>query len=45
MSDRGRVTARLRKIGEALRHNKKLDNPRITIIPRARIPIIKVCLL
>ncbi len=42
MSDRGRVVGRLRRIGEALRRCKKLDNPRISIIPRARIPIIKV---
>jgi hypothetical protein len=42
VADRGRVTAKLRRIGEALRRNKRLDNPRISIIPRARIPIIKV---
>ncbi len=42
VADRGRVVGRLRRIGEALRRCKKLDNPRISIIPRARIPIIKV---
>eukprot|EP00195_Chlamydomonas_chlamydogama_P017015 CAMPEP_0202894832 /NCGR_PEP_ID=MMETSP1392-20130828/4140_1 /ASSEMBLY_ACC=CAM_ASM_000868 /TAXON_ID=225041 /ORGANISM="Chlamydomonas chlamydogama, Strain SAG 11-48b" /LENGTH=516 /DNA_ID=CAMNT_0049579635 /DNA_START=427 /DNA_END=1974 /DNA_ORIENTATION=- len=42
MSDRGRVTARLRKITEQLRRHKKLDIKRLSIISRARIPIIKL---
>ncbi|KAJ9507932.1 hypothetical protein QJQ45_021174 [Haematococcus lacustris] len=42
VADRGRVTARLRRIGEGLRRCKALESPRITIIPKARIPIIKV---
>jgi len=40
--DRGKVTTRLRKICEALRRHKRLEHPQITVIPKARIPIIKV---
>ena len=40
--DRGRVTARLRKIADQLRKFKKMDISRLAIIGRARIPIIKV---
>ncbi|KAG1665929.1 hypothetical protein FOA52_004518 [Chlamydomonas sp. UWO 241] len=40
--DRGRVTARLRRIADVLRAHKKLGVSRIAIIGRARIPIIKL---
>ena len=42
VKERGKVTVRLRRIGESLRRNKKLEHPQITFIPKARIPIIKV---
>jgi hypothetical protein len=42
MKDRGRVTARLRKIADQLRRFKRMEIARIAIIGRARIPIIKV---
>eukprot|EP00983_Pelagomonas_calceolata_P080071 1154979-Pelagomonas_calceolata.AAC.2 len=43
VKERGKVTVRLRKIGDYLRRHKKLEHPQITVIPKARIPIIKVC--
>ncbi len=42
LQDRGRVTARLRRIADQLRKFKKMDISRLAIIGRARIPIIKV---
>jgi len=42
VKERGKVTVRLRKIGDYLRRHKKLEHPQITVIPKARIPIIKL---
>ncbi len=42
--DKGRVAARLRRVGDALRRNKRLEDMTLSVIPRARIPIIKVVL-
>lgn len=42
VKDRGKVTTRLRRVSDALRRHKGLHRPQITVIPKARIPIIKV---
>lgn len=42
LHDRGKVTARLRKVADQLRKTKKMDVRKLSIIARARIPIIKV---
>eukprot|EP00198_Chlamydomonas_reinhardtii_P004174 XP_001693510.1 poly(a) polymerase [Chlamydomonas reinhardtii] len=42
INDRGRITAKLRKIAEALNRSKAIDIERQQLIPRARIPILKL---
>lgn len=41
-ADRAKVTARLRRIADNLRHSRKMDVSRVQFIPRARIPILKI---
>ncbi|GFR47440.1 hypothetical protein Agub_g9163 [Astrephomene gubernaculifera] len=41
-NDRARITSRLRKLSEALHRGKQLDITRQQLIPRARIPILKL---
>eukprot|EP00798_Chlamydomonas_sp_ICE-L_P005147 gene5147-34957_t len=42
VTDRGRVAARLRRIADQVRQNKKLQVSRVQVIARARLPIIKL---
>ncbi|EFJ50275.1 hypothetical protein VOLCADRAFT_104084 [Volvox carteri f. nagariensis] len=42
LADRAKITARLRKIADALNRAKNIDILRQQLIPRARIPILKL---